>query len=300
SVNFLHVNLEDQLLASELDNNPPAFLVANLKEQYPSFKGLVKASQYSVEKECPDILAQSAVLALVEKDKAPVLIYQKNIDAQRPIASITKLLTVLTANDFLKENQLITISDKAISQADETGLLKTQEQISFLDLSRMMLMESSNDAAFAVSEGVKDRDFILAMNLKAQALGMVSSYFFNPTGLDSSLGVIQTNYSTARDLVALASYLLTEPKILDILAQKEYLLYVGGVFHHNIATTNELLGALPEILGGKTGTTDLAGGCLLEIAKTKAEQKYLISVILNSTDRFGDTKKLFECFNSTL
>jgi D-alanyl-D-alanine carboxypeptidase (penicillin-binding protein 5/6) len=295
SVNFLQANVEEQLLARELNNNPVS-LIANLKDQYPNFKYSIKASQYSVEKECPDLLAQSAVLALVAKDQAPVIVYQKNLNAQKPIASITKLLTALVANDFLKDDQLITISDKAISQADETGLLKPQEQVSFLDLSRMMLIESSNDAAFAVSEAVGEQDFMSAMNIKAQGLGMVNSYFFNPSGLDSPMGVVQTNYSTARDLVILARNLLAEPKILDILAQKEYLLYVGGVFHHNILTTNELLGAVPEIIGGKTGTTDLAGGCLLEIAKTQNEQQYLVSVVLNSTDRFGDTKKLLNCF----
>jgi D-alanyl-D-alanine carboxypeptidase (penicillin-binding protein 5/6) len=164
------------------------------------------------------------------------------------------------------------------------------------DLMKMALIESSNDAGFALAEAVGEQNFILAMNLKAQMLGMLNSYFFNPTGLDDlNEDLLGTNYSTARDLVILAQSILSEPEIIGTLRQKQYAFYSNGVFHHELITTNELLGEIPEIIGGKTGTTDLAGPCLLEILKTGNPGKYLVVVVLNSPDRFGDMRALINC-----
>ncbi|MDD5146781.1 MAG: serine hydrolase [Candidatus Pacebacteria bacterium] len=290
SVNYLQANLEEQFLVESLEKEPPAFFLAGIQQQYSLQQERLKEAQ------CSHILAGNAIAALVDRDGKPEIIFQKNIDTIKPIASITKLMTALIARDFLKPDQEVTISEKAVRQADETGLLKAGDKILVADLMRMALIESSNDAGFALAEAVEEQNFVLAMNIKAQMLGMVNSYFFNPTGLDDTdKGLSGTNYSTARDLVVLAQSILSEPEILEILRQKQYSFYLNDVFHHELITTNELLGEIPEIIGGKTGTTDLAGSCLLEILKTKNPEKYLVAVVLNSPDRFSDMRALINC-----
>ncbi len=122
--------------------------------------------------------------------------------------------------------------------------------------------------------------------------------FLNPTGLGLD------NFSTAQDLAKLAEYLLKEHRsILDITAMQEFDLYTAdGKNLNKITNTNELLKESSDfekrIIGGKTGETRTAGECLLLVLKAKNDKDYLINVILNSKDRFGETKKIINWLDS--
>ncbi len=281
----LQKGLETAIYLKELEKNPPSFFIAEIAQKY-------FFSQLS---------AESALSIKIDEKGNEKIIFRKNEDKKMPIASLTKLMTGAVAAEFYQSDSLIQISREAVSQPEETGSLKTGEKLSVNDLLHIMLIESSNDAAFALAEEVGVRSFIGLMNLKANNLKMENTYFFEPTGLDyedSFLnGTGQTseemNFSTAQDLFKLAKYLLKNPLILEITSEKEYPLYLSdGTFHHLLKNSNELLEKIPAVIGGKTGFTEKAGGCLILFLKCQQSENYLINVILNSKQRFNDMEKL--------
>ena len=88
---------------------------------------------------------------------------------------------------------------------------------------------------------------------------------------------------------------MKKPDILDILSKKSYDLYLeNGEFHHTLINTNILIEEIPMIIGGKTGYTEKAGGCLILILRGKSPETYLINVILNSPNKFQDMERLIE------
>ncbi len=157
-------------------------------------------------------------------------------------------------------------------------------------------MESSNDATAALTEVVGKTAFVDLMNLIAKNLNMKNTYFIDAMGLDPDEPDGPINYSTAEDLAKLTINLLqTKPKILEISGLPEYNLYsASDVFHHKIENTNELLGEIPGIIGGKTGWTPEAKGCLLLVTKVPQSRGIAINVVLGSSDRFKEMKKLVE------
>ncbi|MDD5750208.1 MAG: serine hydrolase [Candidatus Pacebacteria bacterium] len=248
----------------------------------------------------PDVRATSAILTEINAQGGKNVIWAKNAGQKSPIASLTKLMTAVIAVEFYKQDQNIIITKRAVDQMDQAGLLNPGESFGLEGLLKIMLVESSNDAAFALTELMGGPDgFVSLMNLKAYDLGLNSTYFFNPNGLDpedTGSPAEQINYSTANDLVNLARYIVSEhPEIVEISGKKELAVYSdNGQFHHELQSTNELLGRIPGIIGGKTGTTARAGGCLLLIIKGKSPETYLVAVVLNSPDKFADMKRIIE------
>jgi len=226
-----------------------------------------------------------------------LILYEKNSHAKLPIASLTKLMTALIVQEFYKEDFKIRVNKLAINQEEAIGQLKVGEYLRVSDLLKIMLLESSNDAAFALSEAMGQEGFVYLMNKKAQELGMSETMFFNSTGIDNSS---TTNYSTCFDLYKLAKEIVKNQKIIEILSEKEYPLYLeNGKLHHKLLNTNLLLGEIPEIIAGKTGYTKEAKGCLLEILKSQDENGdfYLFTIVLGSDDRFQDTRELIKFLN---
>lgn len=248
----------------------------------------------------PEIRALSALLTKITANGQRSIIWQKRAEQISPIASLSKLMTAVIAAEFYKQNQNITVTKRAVEQLDAAGFLKIGERLNLENLLKIMLIESSNDAAFALTEPMGGPNgFVHLMNLKARDLGLSHSYFFNPSGLDpedTNSPEEQINYSTANDLVVLVQYIVREhPEIAKILGEKGLALYSdNGQFHHNLQNTNELLGQIPNIIWGKTGTTDKAGGCLLLTIKGKSPGTYLVAVVLNSPDKFADMKKIID------
>ncbi|MCX6764806.1 MAG: serine hydrolase [Candidatus Nealsonbacteria bacterium] len=303
-VNLLYQNLEEVYYFNEVSKNPKLFLaqinispetklINQVVEKYPEIKNL-------------EIEATSAISFLMPESGEGKIIFQKNIYEKRPIASLTKLMTALVAKELYRPEQIMIVSEEAINQEEQTGDFKTGDELSLNELLHSVLIESSNDAAWAIAEGkmvgaenfVGEKGFVELMNLEAQNLEMENTNFVNPTGLDG-----QENYSTAQDLLKLVQYIIKKhPDILDITQKKSHeVLKPDGTIHHFIPeNTNKLLGQNGlEIVGGKTGFTEEAGGCIILVLKEK-EGDYLISLILGAKSqetRFEEMKKIIEAIN---
>jgi len=285
---LLSKGIGDFLLAEKIGHNPPPFFIAEMPKKY-SF--LFKK---------PEVSAESALSVKIEKGREKKTVFQKNPKRKMAIASLTKLMTALVALQAYPLDLETTISKKAISQEEDSGQLKPGGRLTVENLIYITLIESSNDAAFSLSEIMGPKKFAALMNLKSKELGMEDSRFLNPTGLDIEDGDKESpsNISTAYDLTKLGEYLLTKPYLLNILSKKEYPLYLkNGSLHHILKNTDKLLGEIKGIEAGKTGWTEKAGGCLLLIIKCRQPQTYVVNVILNSTDRFGDMKKIINYVN---
>lgn len=235
-------------------------------------------------------LLKASSIASFDLDSNSYL-YKKNISEKRPIASITKLMTVLIILEENELDELSTVSINAASTEGSTMKLYAGEEITVENLLYGTLINSANDGAVALAEhnaGSVD-DFVLKMNLKAKSLGMKNTKFTNPTGLD-----YKNAYSTVEDIIILAKNIYKYPIVQKIVAQKEIQVNSSkGNHKHLLTNTNELLSSYLKVKGLKTGRTDEAGLCLVTIAENNNNNE-IITVILNSPDRFQESKALID------
>ncbi len=235
----------------------------------------------------PELDANAAVLYDVDTG---AYLYEKNDSMKVPIASLTKLLSVLVVQDVFDPNDIVTVASGSVRVDGQKQTLYNGERLTVHDLVSMMLVESSNDAAYALAHAAKERgvDFVVNMNQKAVVLGMSDCLFKDPAGLDD------TAYCTAHDLVRLVrAALRIAPQIWPIMATKELtVLSADRRIVHTVKSTDELLGQIAGIVGGKTGYTDGALGCLILVVKIPAKTGTLISIVLGSRQRFTDTQTL--------
>jgi len=215
------------------------------------------------------------------------IIFEKNAQKQLPIASLTKLMTAIVVIDNYN------LSDQVLVNkiADLQDPMKQDVQIGDIfpveSLLKIMLVASSNKAAYALAEGPGNNPgaekFVRLMNAKAKDLGLEKTTFVDPTGLSDK------NVSTASDLVLLAKYILKNyPEIAKITREKEMEIPNFG----RIENTDQLLAEVPEIVCSKTGFTTAADGCLLLVINNQKNNDYIINVILGAGDRFTEMKKL--------
>jgi len=244
-----------------------------------------------------DINAKSAILVLLDKNGKEKIIFQKNINDKLPIASLTKLMAIAVFIENFDINQSVRISYRAVNQKEFFGNYKAGEILKAKDLILSSIIESSNDAVYALAEKSGFVDYFVAlMNLKAKEIGMENTYFYNPSGIeeDDSKNI---NISTAEDLSKLAIYFINNSSLLNIISKAESDIFLyNGKFHHKAITNNQFL-KNPyifngfRIIGGKTGTEKIAGECLLLILENQ-NGDHLISVILNAQDRFQEARKI--------
>lgn len=244
-----------------------------------------------------DLQVKAAISVLIDSQGGERVLFKKNSNERLPVASVTKLMTaniVLENYDLSRE---IKISEEAVAQNGEAGRLTAGKIFSVEYLLYPLLMESSNDAAYALTNDyneITEEKFIELMNLKAEDLGLENTYFVNSTGLDPEQPDHSINYSTTEDLVKLTKYLLKKSLIWEILTTPKF-----GLYGPELINTNELLGKIPNIVGGKTGFTNQAGGCMLLVLKNK-KGNFLINVILGApspSTRIEEMEKLIEWLN---
>jgi len=297
-LNIFQKNLENFLVLQELEQYPKIITAQVSKPILNLDKSLKPLRNWSVDE--IKINAKSAISIFFLEGEKDRILFKKNSDSKLPIASITKLVSASVVSENYDLNLPITISEEAVAQDSDSGQLKTGEVFQAKELLYPLLIESSNDAAYAFAEVIGAQNFVDLMNLEAKKIGMENTHFVNSSGIDPITKNIGINYSTAEDLTKLAKYLLQKPKILQILSQKEYDLYsIDGLSHHKLSSTNELLGKNHQIIGGKTGWTPQAQGCLLLILKAPGQnQGYLVNIILGSEDRFGEMEKLTDWINT--
>jgi D-alanyl-D-alanine carboxypeptidase len=292
-VNILEKGMEDFFYVRELEKNP-LILTADV-----SYFTLLNIEEPVRIEEISDlkISAKSAISVFVGSQEKDLILFEKNKSEKLPIASLTKLMTALVASNIYELSDTIEISKQAIEQEGEEIKLKVGQIVPVEELLSMALIESSNDAAYALAtpniqtERLGEKSFVDLMNLEAYhniGLNPETTYFINPTGLDPKDPSQITNHSTAEDLVKLAKYLIEyKPEILEILSQRE-----NGDFSYTLENTNKLLGEIEGIIGGKTGYTDRARGCLILILEGPRKNTFLINVILGSENRFEEMKQL--------
>lgn len=215
-----------------------------------------------------------------------------------PIASITKLMTALVVVEKYPEllTRAIPVSASAAATPGDHAKLPKGERITGYELIKAMLIGSSNDAATLLAEQVGTDKFVENMNDVAGVLGMKSTHFINPTGLDQGM----TNISSPQDLSILLHYFYkNEPDILAVTRMSSASIRNGaGGELFTVKNTDELLADPlygPRIIGGKTGETPLAKQNLVLLAENKASSGApVVFVILGSEDRVGEMKRLLE------
>ncbi len=233
------------------------------------------------------LTAQAA--AVMDKNTGTVL-WQKNADEVRPLASITKLMTALV---FLDNNpgwdETLTMAKGDEAGANSASILR-DETVTFKDAFNTMLIASDNNVANALSRStdLKPEEFIKAMNTKAKALGLAQTSFVDPTGLSAK------NVSSANDILLLAKKAFANSDIRNATNQKTYSFTATSGQSHKINSTNHLLSGFLEVVAGKTGFITESGHCLVAEIEGDKDQR-IISVVLGSAsnaDRFNDLKIL--------
>jgi serine-type D-Ala-D-Ala carboxypeptidase (penicillin-binding protein 5/6) len=234
----------------------------------------------------PEINSSSALVALIsDKNK---LLFEKDSDKKVPIASITKLMTALITLDEYSLNDEVIITENAFLKDYMRPVpLYPGEKYNVENLLYLSLIESNNTAAQSLADG-KD-SFINKMNHKAKSLGMNSTFFINPTGLDDET----LNYSTTKDILILIQHLIEYPLVWEILSNSEYTArkYDGSIKYKAI-NTNKLLNERPGMVGGKTGTTIKSGQCFVTLLERS--EGHILTVVLGSNNRLSETVKLLD------
>ncbi len=276
------------LLASTLSL---ASSVSGLADQnFFDDSALLSVSPIPVQQEefvAPGYMSASAIIA-VDLESQSVL-HEKNSQLRLPIASLTKLMTAYVILEENDPDDIVTISSNAANTIGSSMGLYSGEQISVKNLLYGLLIESGNDAAVALAEfnAGSELAFVEKMNEKTTELGMYNTVYANTTGLDSSIA-----YSSARDLALLSSHLAHDPNIREIVHNQTASVSSTNGYIHELTNTNILLGEL-GIKGLKTGKTPIAGECLITLAET-TDGHEIITVILGSGNRFGDTRTLVD------
>ena len=234
----------------------------------------------------PTIDAKSAVVYDTHSDR---ILYDKNSNLKLPIASLTKIMSAVVVLENLSLDDIVTISENSIRVDGEKQDLYLGEKMSVRNLLKLMLIESSNDAAYAIMFYAKSQglDFVDLMNAEAAGLDMADSRFIDPAGLNDNA------YSTVLDLIKLVKYSLNYQEIWDISAEKTAIVESSDErIKHQVTSTNRLLGLVKDIIGGKTGYTDGALQCMILVTSISNYPSKVISIVLGSHDRFGDTQRL--------
>lgn len=249
-----------------------------------------------------DVPCQAAIL--IDEDSGTVL-YEKNADESRPIASITKIMTLLLTFEALEAGKVslsdtVPVSEHAYHMGGSQIWLEPGEQLTLDEMLKAICISSANDAAVAVAEfiGGSEPVFVERMNARAKELGMQSTTFRNACGLDED-----GHLSTARDVAIMSrEMLLNHPEIENYCTVWMDTLRGGAT---QLVNTNKLLKSYNGITGLKTGTTGKAGVCIS--ASASRDDLRLIAVVLGSSsgkERFAAATSLldygFAMFESAL
>ena len=202
---------------------------------------------------------------------------QHNANARVPIASITKLMTVLISLEHARLNDVVTVERGASEVGESTINLRAGERITVRELLAGALIQSANDAADALADYVghgNERAFVAMMNAKAKELGLTGTHFVRPDGLDAP-----NHYSTASDVTRLAQELMKRPVVRTLVRERTAVIEGGRTLH----TWNDLLGVFRGLIGVKTGHTGGAGWC--EVAEVRRDGLDVYATILGSPTR---------------
>lgn len=248
-------------------------------EDPSQLEGPVKNYNFSKFSYTPD-----AISAIVIDEETGKMLYNKNANEKRSIASLTKVMTALI---FLEENISM---DKIItynSVNDREGArlyVANGETMLVKDVFYTMLIGSANNCALTLADstGLTREEFVEKMNNKAADLGLINTSFVDPSGLEVN------NISTASDYAKLMQEALDKTEITNAMTTANYTFYtINTNIYHSINTTNPILGWDIDVTGGKTGYIDEALYCMM--LKAQEDNHEIITVVLgnpSSSDRY--------------
>ena len=218
--------------------------------------------------------------AVIYDRTSGTVIYGKEENTKRKMASTTKIMTCLVTLEHANLKDIVEVSKKAAGTGGSRLGLTTGAKITVNDLLYGLMLCSGNDAAVALAEHVAGSisEFANLMNEKAKEIGLENTHFVTPHGLDE-----EEHYTTAYELAKLADYALNVEKFTDIVKTKTYTVSINGN-PKQLNNTNELLGNLNGVYGVKTGFTNGANRCL--VTAIKRDNLDVICVVLGA-----DTKK---------
>ena len=220
------------------------------------------------------------------------ILYEKNSTQERPIASLSKLLSVLAVRENLAPGQEVVIS-KDVLRPQRLGAnikLPVDETTTVRELLEASLVASANDAivALAVATSGTEEDFVAYANNYAPSIGVTHTVLSNATGLSGGI-----QHSTAQDVRRLLTLVYEDSLLGDFIAEEKGVLTTKEGHIREYDTTNKLLGTYMPILGAKTGYTVEAKENLALITRDDAGHR-IGTVILGSDDRFQDSKALVQ------
>lgn len=246
--------------------------------------------------------------AVMDRDRG-ILLFAKNATTRLPIASLTKIMTSIVSLEHMSSDAFITISPYAVKVGEASMGLSIGERLTVGELLYGMILPSGNDAAEALAEGVGIQDmvnhgldpdrvkgrswFIAEMNRKAQGLGMLDTYFFNPTGLDEDTKD-KSSYSTALDLLGFVNYALNNPVFAKMVDTRTFIIPYKEGYHKAFYLENilQLSDSFKGIKGVKPGSSIFAKETLVSYAQRDGRK--IIVVILGSNHTKDDVVKIYK------
>lgn len=261
--------------------------VRTLDLWFPSIGNFLETLNSSFIEKKPQISAKSALLYDLTDDK---ILFEKNPDKRLPIASLTKIATIIIAIENKKADDRYQVKKEDLVGENSMGLTEG-EIFSLEDLLYGLVLNSGNDAAETLASNYKEgrSGFIAAMNNKARSLGLSDTNFTNPTGLEGD----GDQYSTTYDLLILTKHALTFPLVRKVVRAFNYEIPMTS-FHKAFFLENEtnLLTSYPGVMGVKDGYTSEAGLCLITYLNYKGHK--IIGVLLGSDNRRQEMKDLLD------
>lgn len=234
----------------------------------------------------PKIVGESAIVVDVVSGR---VLYAKNADQPRSVASTQKIITALCVLDAGNIDKPVTIN--ATDEACEpTKLdLKPGEVYTRRELLKVLMVKSANDVARALARDVggNQEGFAALMNRKSTAIGMRNSKFLNPNGLPAP-----GQYSTARDMAIAARAVYRSPLIRSYTATKAFTFRFNDGHTREIENTNRLLKTVPYCDGLKTGTTNASGRCLVASGSLNGRSVIVVVLKSNTPNIWSDSTKL--------
>lgn len=300
--NIFQADLEELLLWEFTKQDPEAFSAAVNPSLPPPVAKPIKNNTSWFELSPQELSARAVFIIHVQRNGVKKILLQKSADTPFPIASITKLMTAYVAMKFYDGNDVIAVSEEAVAKEEDFGKLKGGEVLRVSDLLWILLMESSNDAAWALAEKMGPETFIQQMNREAATLGMSNTFFSNPSGVDPDLPGQPITKSSARDIALLGMHILEDyPFLREILGTQTRDLYgMDGKLHHTLQSTlNGFADRIPRFVAAKTGSTPLAKQSLFLVQENPRGTGYIIYVLLGSDDRVKEIEKLVKWVNNT-
>ncbi len=234
----------------------------------------------------PSVSAECAVL--IDADTGNI-IYEKNADKKRSMASTTKIMTAIVALENYQKSNEVSISSEAVGVEGSSIYLREGEVLTMEQLLYALLLESANDAAVAIAVATAGSvsDFASIMNEKANELGLKSTSFQNPHGLDN-----ENHYTTAYELALIAKYALDIKCFREIVSTYKKTIPMSDGGARVLINHNKMLRLYDGAIGVKTGFTKKSGRCLVSAAER--DGLTLIAVTLNAPNDWNDHTEMLD------